>query len=89
MRRPNKPHIAGYEDEEDCEGYYDPDEAERRDCIKHIGYESYRGDNNPCRVCFNRWKSADDAKRKAEWDAKTPEEKAQHEAFIKGLRSLY
>ena len=30
MRRPNKPHVDGYEDEEDCEGYYDPYEADRR-----------------------------------------------------------
>ena len=30
MRRPNKPHVDGYEDEEDCEGYYDPDEKAKR-----------------------------------------------------------
>ena len=29
-RRPNKPHKEGFADEEDCEGHYDPDEAERR-----------------------------------------------------------
>ncbi len=26
---------------------------------------------------------------KARWDAKTPDEKAQHEALLKGLRELY
>jgi len=87
MRRPNKPHIAGYEDEEDCEGYYDPDEADRRDC--HHFYMSQRDPKDPCRICYESWKAKDDAKRKAEWDAKSPEEKAAHEAMVKGLRELY
>ena len=85
MRRPNKPHRDGYEDEEDCEGHYDPDEAERRGC-HHI---SMRSPNDPCQLCFDAWRSKEDARRKAEWDAKTPEEKAQWEAYIKGLRELY
>ena len=85
MRRPNKPHRDGYEDEEDCEGYYDPDEAERRDC-HHIMNRSL---NDPCRICLEKWRAEEDAEYKAAWDAKTPEEKAQHEEFIRGLRELY
>ena len=87
MRRPNKPHIAGYEDEEDCVGYYDPNEAERRDC--HRSSMSLRDPKDSCRICYEAWKAKDDARRKAEWDAKTPKEKAAHEALIKGLRELY
>ncbi|MBA7498641.1 hypothetical protein ES704_01378 [subsurface metagenome] len=88
MRRPNKPHRDRYEDEEDCEGYYDPDEAERRGCHHGI-LMSQRNPKDPCRVCHEAWKSKEDARRKAEWDAKTPEEKAAHEKLIKGLRELY
>ena len=84
-RRPMKPHRDGYEDEEDCEGYYDPDEEERRGC-HHI---FNRSSNDPCEICFQKWRAEEDARYKAEWDAKTPEEKAHHEAFIKGLRELY
>ena len=85
MRRPDKPHRDGYEDEEDCEGYYDPDERERRECP----WAPDLRPNDPCRICYEAWKIKDEAKQKAEWDAKTPEEKAQHEAMIKGLRELY
>lgn len=85
MRRPNKPHVDGYEDEEDCEGYYDPDEAERRDC-HHVFNPSPK---DPCRICFETWKAKDDARLKAEWDAKSPEEKAKQEAWLKELRKLY
>ena len=85
MRRPNKPHKDGYEDEEDCEGYYDPDEADRRECHSIMR----RSPDDPCEICFQKWRAEDDARRKAEWDAKTPEEKAAHEALIKGLRELY
>ncbi len=85
MRRPNKPHIDSYEDEEDCEGYYDPNEAERRRCHR-LRVSSPK---DPCEICFQTWKVIDDARQKAEWDAKTPEKKAQHEAMIKGLRELY
>lgn len=87
MRRPNKPHMDGYEDEEDCEGYYDPDEAERRDCSRHMGRSSAYS-FNPCRKCFDDWQTKENTRRKVEWDAKSPEEKAQHEALIKGLREL-
>ena len=85
MRRPNKPHIDGHEDEEDCEGYYDLGEAERRGC--HSVWRRSRTD--PCQICFEGWLAEEDAKRQAEWDAKSPEQKAEHEAFIKGLRELY
>ena len=81
MRRPNKPHADGFEDEEDCEGYYDPDEQERRDCP----YAPNLRANDPCRLCQEKWQ----AERKAEWDAKTPEEKARYEELVKGLRELY
>ena len=88
MRRPNKPHIDGYEDEEDCEGYYDPDEADRRGC--HPSWARRHEDlSDTCQQCINKWRAEEDAKRKAKWDAKTPEEKAQHEAMIKGVRELY
>ena len=85
MRRPNKPHRDGYEDEEDCEGYYDPDEADRRECH----HSMRRSPTDPCEVCFQAWRVKEDARRKTEWDAKTPDEKAQLEALIKGLRELY
>ena len=84
MRRPNKPHINGYEDEEDCEGYYDPDEEERRGCHHII----QRSPNDPCQRCFEAWKVKEDARLRAEWDAKSPEEKAHIETFIKELRDL-
>ena len=87
MRRPNKPHIDGYEDEEDCEGYYDPNEDDRRGCGITL-LKQGRADT-PCRRCKDKWQAEEDARRKAEWDAKTPEERAQHEAMIKGLRELY
>jgi len=88
MRRPNKPHRDGYEDEEDCEGYYDPDEADRRGC--HPSWARQHSDlREECQRCIKKWRTEEDAKRKAEWDAKTPEEKAQLEAMIKGLRELY
>ena len=87
MRRPNKPHIDGYEDEEDCEGYYDPDEDDRRRCGMTL--LAQRGMDTYCRRCKDKWLAVEEARQKAEWDAKTPEEKAQHEAMIKGLRELY
>ena len=85
MRRPNKPHRDGFEDEEDCEGYYDPDEAERRGC-HHI---FNRSPNDPCRICFEAWKVKEDARLKAEYDALSPREKAEREEFLRGLRELY
>ena len=89
MRRPNKPHRDGYEDEEDCEGYYDPDEAERRECPVFNALHHRLNPLDLCAKCITDWHTKDDARRKAEWDAKTPEEKAQHEAMVKGLRELY
>ena len=85
MKRPMKPHRDGFEDEEDCEGYFDPDEADRRGCHRVM----VRSPNDPCEICFQKWRAEDGARRKAEWDAKTPEEKAQYETMIKGLRELY
>ena len=87
MRRPNKPHIDGYEDEEDCEGYYDPGEDDRRGCGMTLIKQ--RGADTNCRRCKDQWSVEEDARHKAEWDAKTPEEKAAHEKLIKGLRELY
>ena len=87
MRRPNKPHVDGYEDEEDCEGYYDPDEAHRRDC--HHFPTSRRNPNDPCRLCFEAWHTEDNARKKARYDALTPEEKAAQETLLKGLKELY
>ena len=84
MRLPNKPHIDGYEDEEDCEGYYDPDEVDRRGCHSTMR----RHPKDPCEICFSKWQAEEKARRQAAWDAKTPEEKAQHEALVRGLREL-
>lgn len=91
MRRPNKPHRDGYEDEEDCVGYYDPDETERRGCSTCSDFDHRVSETSPLtgRQCYEMWKAKEDARRKAVWDAKTPEEKAAHEAFVKGLRELY
>ena len=91
MRRPNKPHRDGYEDEEDCVGYYDPDEAERRGCDTCRDFDHRVSETSPLtgRQCYETWRVKDDARRKAEWDAKTPEEKAAHEKLIQGLRELY
>ena len=83
-KRPNKPHIDGYEDEEDCEGHYDPDEADERGCHRARGQSSL----DPCWLCFEKWQAEEKARRQADWDAKTPEEKAQHEALVRGLREL-
>ena len=85
MRRPNKPHRDGFEDEEDCEGYYDPDEAERRGCHRIMR----RSPNDPCEICFRAWKAKEDARLQAVEDAMTPEEKAQRAGFLAGLRELY
>ena len=83
MRRPNKPHRDGYEDEEDCEGYFDQWEADRRGCF------GARSSGEPCLSCIAKGRAEEGTKRKAEWDAKTSEEKAAFEAFTKGLRELY
>ena len=78
MRRPNKPHREGYEDEEDCEGYYDPDEAERRDCYKCWA-----------RHCSDAWHKEEERKQQVREDAMTPEEKLKRDEFLAGLRKLY
>jgi len=87
MRRPNKPHRDGYEDEEDCEGYYDPDEVERRDCKP--SQASLRSPKDPCRICFEAWKQKEDARQQEIEDAMTPDEKAKRAEFLAGLRELY
>ena len=84
-RRPNKPHRDGYEDEEDCEGHYDPNEADRRRC--HPSWT--RSQDDPCHICFEQWFAREEAKRQAKWDTKTSKEQAKREAHIKGLRELY
>jgi len=89
MRRPNKPHRDGYEDEEDCEGYYDPDEAERRECPVYDALHRRLNSLDPCAKCIIDWHAKDEARRKVEWGAKTPEERVAYEALIKGIRELY
>lgn len=78
-RRPMKPHRDGFEDEEDCEGYYDPDEADRRECHSIMA----RSPNDPCQICFDAWYKEDKRKRQEKYDALTPEEKAHIEAITK------
>ena len=85
MRRKNKPHIDGYEDEEDCEGYYDSFEAERRDCHNTPSLNP----RDPCQICIEAYRAKEQARRKAEWDAMTPDERARREEFLAGLRKLY
>ena len=85
MRRPNKPHKDGYEDEEDCEGYYDPDEAERRRC--HTSHLRFPQD--PCEICFQAWKKKEDARLQAIEDAMTPDEKIKRAEFLAELRKAY
>ena len=95
MRRPNKPHQDGYEDEEDCCGYFDPDEVERRDCHHYNSACSSSdlvisdGEIKTGRQCFEAWKVQEDARDKAEWDAKTPEEQAKQKEFLSELGKLY
>jgi len=84
-RRPNKPHRDGYEDEEDCEGYYDPDEEERRGCHKTFN----RSPKDPCRICFDAWYEAEQAKWQQKYDALSDEEKKRRAELIAGLRTLY
>ena len=88
-RRPNKPHVHGYEDEEDCEGYYDPDELERRECPVYEALHHRLHPLDPCAKCITDWHTKENARLKAVWNAKTPEEQAAHKAFIEGLRELY
>jgi len=78
MRRPNKPHRDGYEDEEDCEGYYDPDEADRRGCWACMGGHHGGGYGQ---ACYEAWRAKEADKRKAEWDAKTQDERAAGETL--------
>ena len=87
MRQPNKPHVDGYEDEEDCEGHYDRDEADRRRC--HPTWAGGRAANDPCQICFQQFLDREAAEHKAWWEALTPEEKAAREALVRGLRELY
>ena len=91
MKRPMKAHRDGYEDEEDCVGYYDPDEAERRGCdtCRDFDHRVSGTSDMTGRQCYESWKAKEDARLKAEWDAKTPEEKAARGAFLKELRKLY
>jgi len=90
-RRPNKPHRDGYEDEEDCVGYYDPDEAERRRCDKCSDFDHRVSDTSLLtgRQCYESWKAKEDARLKAEHDALSPKEKEVRENFLRELRELY
>jgi len=87
MRRPNKPHVDGFEDEEDCEGYFDQWEVDRRRCPVFTYRQS--SDLDPCKKCIMDGHAREEARQKADWEAKTPEERAYLEALTKGLRELY
>ena len=61
-----------------CSGDFEKERLEEREdggCLKCYLFD----------YCAGVFKEAE----RAEWDAKSPEEKAQHEAMIKGLRKLY
>ena len=87
MRRPNKPHRDGYEDEEDCVGYYDPDEAERRGCDTCQDFDHLVSETSPLtgRQCYEAWKVKEVAKRQAFEDAMTQEERVWRAEFLKEL----
>ena len=89
-----KPHRDGYEDEEDCCGYYDPDKAEERRCHSHHGgcSDSDLRMNNAGmtgRQCYGAWKQKETATRQQAYDALSDEEKQQLTKFLAGLRELY
>ena len=83
-RRPNKPHRDGYEDEEDCEGHYDPDEEERRGCHNIMR----RSPDDPCEICCQAWRREEERKQQEKEDAMTPDEKVKRDELIAGLRKL-
>jgi len=91
MRRPDRPHVDGYEDEEDCVGYYDPDEAERRGCDKCKNFDHRVSETSPLtgRQCYEQWKTKEDTRLQAIEDAMTPDEKVKRAKFLKELRELY
>jgi len=91
MRRKNKPHRDGYEDEEDCVGYYDPDETERRGCNTCRDFDHRVSDtsNMTGRQCFEAWKVKEGARLQAIEDAMTRDEKAKRAEFLTELRKLY
>ena len=86
MKRPDKPHVHGYEDEEDCAGYYDPFESERRRCPM---YWRQSLPNDPCRMCREKYEIEEATRLQAIQDAMTPEEKTKMAKFLAGLRELY
>ena len=85
MKRPYKPHQDGYEDDEDCDGYYDPDEAERRWC--HPRWT--RNPLDPCQRCFDAWRLKEAQRFQEIENARSPEEKTAHTNFLAELRKLY
>ena len=77
----------GFEDEEDCYGKFDPYDEKYDRCDR-----CWQAHDNPDRKtvgCIDAYHRAEAARRKAEWDAKTPEEQAARNAFVEGLRKLY
>ena len=94
MKVPMKSHRVGYEDEEDCCGYYDPDLTEARNC------HSYRGGCSESdlrmsdistmtgRECYQMWLTKEKQRQQVREDAGTPEEKAKRAEFLAGLRAL-
>ena len=90
MRQPNRPHRDGFEDEEDCVGHFDPDETvmEERGCSSCRTFDHRVSESSEMtgRQCYEAGRAKEAAEWQAWWDAKTPDEKAAHEAFVKGLR---
>ena len=85
MRRPNKPHVDGYEDEEDCEGYFNQWEADRRGCFNTLS----RNPNDPCRICIEKGRAEEAAKCEADRDAMTQEERDYLTRLSEELKKLY
>ncbi len=76
----------GFEDEEDCFGKFDP-YSSRDDCPKC--WQAHDDPDYNIVGCIDAYYRAEDARRKAEWDAKTLEEQAEQQRMIAEIRKLY
>ena len=81
-----------YEKEEDCCGHYTHDKAEARRCHGHTGVGCSTSDypvndaGMTGRQCFQAYLDEEKRRHQARLDAMTPEERENHDRFIKELR---